>query len=801
MAKPLKIALITLGALLALLLGTAIALPLLFDPNDHRDTIIKVAKEETGRDLALGDIGLSVFPWIAISLEGVSLSNAVGFGDEPFAALSEARVGVKLLPLLLDRRIEVSTVTLNGLRLNAAVNAEGKNNWDDLAKPKQEEPQPETPAEEKKPFDLSQIDIGGIAIQDAAVRYSDAQQNKTYSIERLNLNTGAVRLGEPLELEASLRAGASDPQAVADIELVARVLADLTTQNIQAEGLKLRVVTGGEETPNSFGARADVTVGGNANVDLKAQVADVSGLTVSFAGGNKDIDAQADVAAALKAQFGSGLYEVSGLTLKATARGDSLPGKSQTLNLNSDIRFNLADGSLQLNNTALKAAGLSVKADIRGEGLLGDNPKLSGPLRVEPFSPRELLKTLAIPLETTDPQALQTASLSAQYSGGFNSASLSDLKLVLDQTSATGSVNVRDFATQAVQFSLRVDQIDADRYMPPPSATAAPEPEKKDGGSLNDIQIPAEVINQLNAEGSVDIGTLKVKGLKVSDVRLQLAGGRGALKKQTVSAKLYGGSVTLRNQVTPGSKPAYGTQLQLAALTAGPLLKDFIGKDWVNGLGSLNVDLGGNGLTVGDLRRSLNGDLGLKLEQGAVKGFNLSQIISKGQALFAGTAPPAETGPQQTDFSAISLAAKIVNGVLKTKALEGSSSLFRFAGEGEIDLFEQTINFLAKPTVQESATGSKVLEELRGLAVPIKLSGNLLSPSYRVDIAEALKQKATAAGKEKLKAEEDRAKEKLKEKIDEKLGPGMSDLLRGLRKKKEPAAEPAPAETPPPPAS
>ena len=118
-----------------LVVVAAIVLPFVVDPNDFKDEITAEVKKATGRELTIaGDIKLSVFPWLGLQLGALQLSNAAGFGDEPFAAVKGAEVRVKLMPLL-EKRLEADTVTLDGLNLNLSKAKDGRSNWDDLAKP------------------------------------------------------------------------------------------------------------------------------------------------------------------------------------------------------------------------------------------------------------------------------------------------------------------------------------------------------------------------------------------------------------------------------------------------------------------------------------------------------------------------------------------------------------------------------------------------------------------------------------------------------------------------------------------
>src|SRR5688500_20137230 len=99
--RALKIAGIVVGGLVALVVIALLLVVLLVDPNDYRDDIERVVESKTGRQLTLsGDLHLSIFPWLALKAGPASLGEAPGFGDEPFLSIQEARVGVRLLPLI-----------------------------------------------------------------------------------------------------------------------------------------------------------------------------------------------------------------------------------------------------------------------------------------------------------------------------------------------------------------------------------------------------------------------------------------------------------------------------------------------------------------------------------------------------------------------------------------------------------------------------------------------------------------------------------------------------------------------------
>jgi AsmA protein len=186
-------------AFVALFTIAAIAIFLFFDPNDYRDRIAEEVKRETGRDLVIeGDLELSFFPWFAVNIGKTSLSNAPGFGEEPFLSFEQAQLSVKLLPLLLDREISVGTATLDGFELNLAVASNGRNNWQDLEEAGSAQPDADETAQDTS----STLDVAGVEIRDAAVSYNDAQAGERYSLSNVNLTTGRVVSGNPIDISS-----------------------------------------------------------------------------------------------------------------------------------------------------------------------------------------------------------------------------------------------------------------------------------------------------------------------------------------------------------------------------------------------------------------------------------------------------------------------------------------------------------------------------------------------------------------------------------------------------------------------
>jgi AsmA protein len=381
---------------------------------------------------------------------------------------------------------------------------------------------------------------------------------------------------------------------------------------------------------------------------------------------------------------------------------------------------------------------------------------------------------------------LTQASFSAGIAGTPKNARLDNLSLKLDQTAATGWVAVRDFASQAIDFALKADAIDADRYLAPPDAAPAPTAEGKGSdrkGDFRKTEIPVAALEGLNASGTLELRSLKLKGLALTNIRVVLSALKGRPKTQEMTASLYGGRITQSARMVRNSPVRYDLKLGLDAIESAPLLKDLLGKSYLSGLGKFNLNVNSGGGTVGDVLRALSGAVSTGFSNGAVEGFNLAQTLENAKALARGETAQ-ETGPKRTEFKDLSAAGKITNGVLATDTLNVKGSWYQLGGDGKINLVEQTLNYTLYPTV----TAGDKLKELQGTRIPVAVTGSWFAPKVKVDLAGVVKGR--------VKQELQKQEEKVKDKAREKLG----DFLR---KQTEPAPQPKPkqpAATPPPPA-
>ncbi|NGX17577.1 AsmA family protein [Wenzhouxiangella sp. XN24] len=412
MTKALKIILGLFGLLVVVVLAAVIIIPLVVDPNDYRDDIARAVTEETGRDFEIaGEVSLSVFPWLGLEVGRMRLGNPPGFGDTPFVEIGSAAVGARLMPLL-SRRLEVSTLRLEGLRINLVRQADGTANWEGLgaddggargeAGAAEETGDGRGPPPDVGPdgadgtFRLERI--AGLQLEDALVRFEDRAAGTIIEAAVPTLSTGELAPGRPFELEAETMVTIGDGESTLDAQLEATVQ---FAEDFGAVTLRDFGLTGGFETGESQ-RRAFALRMPQLDADLEAQ-------------------------------------------------------------------------TLAIPDVSAEAAGVDATLDVTGERII-DAPAFRGRIVVEEFSPRDVFEQLGIEApETADPAVLGSASLQAEYVADPSEARLQDLVAVLDDSTLEGTASIGLGEIPRIRADMALDAIDLDRYLPPETDAPAEE--------------------------------------------------------------------------------------------------------------------------------------------------------------------------------------------------------------------------------------------------------------------------------------------------------------------------------------
>jgi len=727
--KAIKYLLIAFGIVIVVVIGIVAYVSATFDPNQYKPQIVKAVKDKTQRTLRLdGDIKLSFWPSIGAKVGKASLSERGS--DKQFAAVEEVRVAVKLIPLL-SKQVVVDTVVVKGLQANFVKGPDGKTNIDDLVG---------TPPPAKQGGSATantgggadfKVDIAKVEVSDAAIQYTDRGAGAKYALTKLNLETGRIAPGVPTNVELSVHAQGDKPKLNVQASLKTRLTFDPAQQRVALEGLDLDA-KGDAAQFKGLAARAkgDIDVRG-ASKELTASKFELS-VTGKQAGGDLKIGLEAPKLAVTK-------QKVSGERVKLEA---SLSDTKMKLNARAEIPGIEGDAK------AFKVTQVNALVEMEREGM-AVKAKLASAITGSVDAQRFELPNLKADINVRDPK-LPKSPIEAVLTGKGNvdlakqNASLV-FKTHLDESNIDGRIGLAKFAPPAYTFDINIDKLDADRYLPKGDGKSAPatkaaKPSPGGGGKAGEQPLDFSALKELNANGSVKIGQLKAANVKASNVRVDIKAANGKVDVSPLSANLYRGSLNGAVSIQAAQTPAVAVKQTLSGIDVGPLLKDAADFDTLEGRGNVTLDVTGRGSTVSALKKALNGTAAIKLTDGAIKGIDvagtLRDVKSRLGAL-RGQHTQAASGSQKTDFSELSGTFQIKNGVARNNDLQGKSPLLRLAGQGEVDIAQELLNYLIKATVVATSKGQggRDVSDLTGITVPVHLTGSFAKPSYSIDFS------------------------------------------------------------------
>jgi AsmA protein len=428
--------------------------------------------------------------------------------------------------------------------------------------------------------------------------------------------------------------------------------------------------------------------------------------------------------------------------------------------------------ALTVNKMDLELDASADKATFKG--------RLSAPLAVNITDQTIDLATLAGKFDITHP-SLPMKQLSLPLAGHVRADLVKStgnvgLKTQIDESKIVFSAGVSKFAPLSLGFDLDIDQLNVDKYLPPADTTGAAQAHAG-AAPQADPKVDLSALADLNLSGNLKVGALQVSNVKLSQVQAKLSVLGGQLSIAPFSANLYQGSIS-GSLSAQAAGNAIAVKQTLTSVSVGPLLKDVANKDMLEGRGNVTLDFIIHGPTVGALKKALAGSASLSLKEGAIKGINLAKSFRELKAKLGGggDATQAANSKDKTEFSELSGTFKIAAGVARNDDLVMKSPFLRLGGAGDIDIGDSQLNYLAKASVvnTDAGQGGKDLDQLKGLTIPVRLSGPFSNPSYKIEfgslISDAAKAKVQAQAQEKKKEVKQKVEDALKDKLKSLLG-------------------------------
>ena len=539
----------TLAGLLSLLLVAWLTLLLCFNPNDYKTTIINLVQEKTGRTLTLdGDISMAFWPKLGIDLGRVSLSEQAS--QKPFAAVARAKVSLAILPLL-QKKLVVGTVYLDGVQATLIQYADGSNNFADLFD-----------GDSNATFSY---DIDGLIVKDSRLDYVNEASNQRIKVSNLSIETGRIVQDKALDFAADFLLEAQTAKLKTKVNFQTRLLYQSKARVFLAENLRLS--TQGELAmaklnatlhANKMSASKGVMIAPavQANVALNSPPHDLkmrwqlkglqaNALELNIAETNADITyvngkrlLTSQFSTPIKAQWSAAIVDISQLNGRMNWQDQSRPSadlkahfaltaKADFKHKSGQSRFHFAsghgllDGDIQLS----QAAGPNIKFNLAAQNWDAyaylARPNKTDKSKASPIDLSALNKLQLdgqLKLANISYAPYQLHSLQARLLSDGKKIRAKGLKLKLDDSQIHGELAMNLQASPAYKVNLAVDKLDLNRYQTAEkNKPANKSPSAKPHWDL-------DVLKDYQASGDIRIGQLSLNDTLAKNVRISLQG-------------------------------------------------------------------------------------------------------------------------------------------------------------------------------------------------------------------------------------------------------------------------------------
>lgn len=729
--------LIVLGLLL-IIVALLFALTHLFDPNDYKDEIRQIARDKANLELQLrGDIGWSLFPWLGLELTDATLASAET-PDKPFADLRMIGLSVRVMPLL-RKEVQMSDIRVDGLNLNLQRDDKGHGNWEGVGRPAQasttqpapSEPAPsdDTPASqpnEKPGGQPLKLDIDSLTLSNSRIDYSDAQQGQQFTVENIELKTGAIREGASIPLKFSAFFGTNQPVLRARSEVEGQLRFDRALKRYQFEDLKLTGEASGEPLK---GKTLNFSAQGQLLVDLAANIAEWNGLKLSAnqlrALGEikvRELDQDTKI---------SGGLSIASLNLREflDGIGVELPAMQASDALN---HFELAS-RLNGSSKGMILEELNLKIDgSTFTGKLGVTDLAQQALRVD-------LKGDKLDLDRYLPPKAQGSAAAAR------------------------KAEVRDSVASAGK----------DGTTPLPNAPTQQ-------AWSNERVLPVDQLRKLDLQLALSLGQLTYDKQPFTDINLKASGRGGLISLEEVRGKMQGGSFAGNGRIdVRQAEPMISVEKRLSRIPLEPLLKKDDQPSPIKGQLDLDAKFNTRGNSQKEWVEALNGNASFVLNDGVLVDANLEQQLCRGIATLNRKSLSNPPSGKDTPFRELKGNLSVRNGVAHNPDLKAQVPGLAVSGNGDLDLRVLGLDYKVGITIEGDQRempdpACQVNERYVGIEWPLRCRGplELGAKACRLDQDGLGKIAARLAG--------NKLTEKLEEKLGDKVSPDLKDALKGL---------------------
>ena len=366
-----------IAGIVVLLIIAVVGFVYTFDANDYRKEITKLAEDFTGRSINIaGNMDISLYPWIGIKINDVTIDNPSGFSKTTFASIGQFDVRIKIAPLFL-KRLDIEKLVLHRLTADFEKNAAGQSNWSDVA-------DGSGGNNMESEFGLAGLAVGGIELADSNLTWMDAATGKQFKVSSMSISTEAITEGQPLPVKFNAFVESNQPEWQASVNAKSALEFDSGSPVFNANDLKLVVKA---LFPSSNVDKVSFAMAADSEIDLQSQSARLTNTRLSLLGllvsGNFDVENIFSVPV-IKGPLKVKTFEAATLAENLKIDMPQMAGEQSLKNISLSTSFRTDFDTIDMYDIVAKVDDSNVKGFVHIEDM--SNPIVRYDLKVDKLS-------------------------------------------------------------------------------------------------------------------------------------------------------------------------------------------------------------------------------------------------------------------------------------------------------------------------------------------------------------------------------------------------------------------------------
>lgn len=663
---------------------------------------ISTALDDTQRHVVVeGKISPTLFPSPGLSIHQLSISEPGS--KQLFARVEQLNVYLSWLPLLTGNR-EIKALELHGATASITRAADGRLSIMDLL-------------QHRTPGSIS-MKLDRLLVREGTLLYTDRASGNEQKLDTISLDADDLRGSANLSAAAILSNG-KRPIRLA-------VNTPLTIQDDQVSLEKLDAVAL-SELPGLGESKFAAT----GQYKLNFATLQTSGKDLSFSFSSERPSSQLELK----------LPELNASFNEVTMPSGHLSGKLSY----AHSQYQVDAGLDNLKFTEGGLAADKVKGDFNWQA--GDtrlNFQLDAPLALMGMKqlrmqPLHMTATLTTPLL---PRGKLLSSMEGALDGDLDEPRLN--------MRVAGKLDGSDLAVTVSQFglmkprhevTLSVGKLDLNRYLP-----------ESKGDPVAIFQdskpIPLDWLDYFDLTGKVSVGELAMGRFRVNNLNASVRINPRELELDQMSADIYQGRLQGDISLARRDTPHLEVKQTLKDMNIRPLLVDLFNFNRLDGKGNGQIDINADGKSFLELRNTLTGNVETSLNKGALTGIDLVAALKNLPAELKEWNTPAQAD-QQTTFSTLSAGFRLDQGVARSQNMQLASQLVNVKGAGKVDLTQNIVDY-----TMDVQANPQEFSRLKGMNVPLKITGPINAPVYALDFNAMVKGKKTEGEKQQALKQE-----------------------------------------------